>query len=146
MPLLCLLRQQPQLGGFEGAFKKCSVLLTGYREETVQAAPGCSPPRGSQGTRAAHVSEYGARTEGLEPHSSPVLHLMARPSQVIGKRALLGLGGPSEDQTLLPQWGCMQCWQHALWGKELRIQPSTPIYHRSPSPLRGGLQFRCQVW
>lgn len=75
----------------------------------------------------------------------PFLHLMAWPSQFIGKRALLGLGGPSEDQTLLLQWCCMQCWQHALWGTELHIQPPTLTCHSLPSPLQGGLQFRCQA-
>lgn len=74
------------------------------------------------------------------------LHLMAWPSQVIRKRALLGCGGPSGDQTLLVQWCCMQCWQHALWGTELHIHPSTPMYHSLSSPLQGGLQFRCQAW
>lgn len=76
----------------------------------------------------------------------PFLLLKALPNQVIGKSALLGLGGASEDQILLLQLCCMQCWQHALWGTELHIQPSTLIYHSLSIPLQGGLQFRCQAW
>lgn len=51
-----------------GAFKNAACpYCTAVRKEHQSRAPGCSPERGTQGTRAAH----GACMEGLETHPSP---------------------------------------------------------------------------